>query len=89
MPSSSAPSNTGSGSGSGSGTGDSKSSSSGSATAGSDQGGSSNSNYQIIKDSWGDRPNFQASHGLSMDPEGIEEGNKILDSFREADSKKR
>lgn len=87
MPSSSAPSNTGSGSGSG--TGDSKSSSSGSATAGSDQGGSSNSNSQIIKESWGDRPNFQASHGLSMDPEGIEEGNKILDSFREADSKKR
>lgn len=86
MPSSSAPSNTGSGPGSG--FGDSKTSSSGSTATGPDQSDSSSSNYQIIKQSWGDRPNFQASHGLSMDPEGIKEGNKILESFREADSKK-
>ncbi|KAI7778742.1 hypothetical protein LA080_001809 [Diaporthe eres] len=84
MPSSSAPSNTGSGSGSG----DSKSTSSVPAAAGLDQRASSNSNYQIIKESWGDRPNFQASHGLSMDPEGIKEGNEILESYRQADSKK-
>lgn len=85
MPSSSAPSNTGSGSGAGA----SKSSSSGSAAASSDKNDSSSSNSQMVKESWGDRPNFQASYGLSMDPEGIKEGNKILDSFREADSKKK
>ncbi|PSR81706.1 hypothetical protein BD289DRAFT_372325 [Coniella lustricola] len=42
-------------------------------------------NYRMIKDGWGNRPNFQASYGLGMDPEGIEEGNRILESFREAD----
>lgn len=68
--------------------GGSKPSSSGSVGGGSGKGGSSSSNHQIIKQSWGNRPNFQASYGLSMDPGGIEEGNKILDGFREADSKK-
>ncbi|KFY09664.1 hypothetical protein V492_05400 [Pseudogymnoascus sp. VKM F-4246] len=40
-------------------------------------------NYRIVKDGWGDRPNFQHSFGLRMTPEGIEEGNRILDAFRE------
>jgi hypothetical protein len=34
--------------------------------------------YSIIKEDWGDRPNFQLCHGLSMSPEDIEEGNRIL-----------
>lgn len=83
MSSSSAPSNNGPGTGSGG-----SKSSSDSSGAGSGQDGSSGSNFQIVKESWGDRPNFQASHGLSMDLEGIKEGNRVLDSFREADSKK-
>ncbi|KAE9404781.1 hypothetical protein BT96DRAFT_1016126 [Gymnopus androsaceus JB14] len=37
------------------------------------------SKYRIIKDSWGNRPNFQYSHGLKMDV--IEEGNRILDEY--------
>ncbi|KAG7096001.1 hypothetical protein E1B28_006683 [Marasmius oreades] len=37
--------------------------------------------YQIIKDGWGNRPNFQYSYGLKMTPEDIEEGNLILDEF--------
>lgn len=73
--------------GSDSGNGDSKSVSKASNAAGSDHDGSSDSNHQIIKESWGDRPNFQASQGLSMVPGEIEEGNRILDGFREADSK--
>ncbi|OBT63286.1 hypothetical protein VE03_07955 [Pseudogymnoascus sp. 23342-1-I1] len=40
-------------------------------------------NYRIVKDGWGDRPNFQLSFGLRMTPEDIEEGNRILDGFRE------
>ncbi|OBT43010.1 hypothetical protein VE00_07355 [Pseudogymnoascus sp. WSF 3629] len=40
-------------------------------------------NYRIVKDGWGDRPNFQHSFGLPMTPGGIEEGNRILDGFRE------
>lgn len=40
-------------------------------------------NYRIVKDGWGDRPNFQLSFGLRMTPEGIEKGNHILDAFRE------
>lgn len=70
-----------------SGTTDSNSASSGSAAP--SQGDPFKSNYQIIKEGWGDRPTFQASYGLPMDPDGIEEGNKILDGFREADSKKK
>ncbi|VUC25847.1 unnamed protein product [Clonostachys rosea] len=41
--------------------------------------------YRVVKDGWGDRPNFQHSHGLKMDPEGIEEGNLILDAYINAD----
>lgn len=44
------------------------------------------SNYQMIKEGgWGDRPSFQYSFGLKMTPEDIEEGNQILESFRQAD----
>ncbi|KAJ4386397.1 hypothetical protein N0V93_009292 [Gnomoniopsis smithogilvyi] len=46
----------------------------------------SNSNYGMVKDGWGSRPNFQASYGLGMTPEGIEEGNAILDKMREYDN---
>lgn len=42
-------------------------------------------NYKMVKEGWGSRPNFQASYGLPMDPDGIQEGNKILDAFREYD----
>ncbi|KAI5800384.1 hypothetical protein DFH27DRAFT_624003 [Peziza echinospora] len=40
--------------------------------------------YSIIK-SYGGRPNFQASFGLKMTPEDIEEGNTILDALLEND----
>lgn len=43
------------------------------------------SKYRIVKDGWGSRSNFQASYLLGMDPEGLEEGNRILDAFIEAD----
>lgn len=52
----------------------------------SNAGSGSNTNYRIVKDGWGDRPTFQASHGLGMTPEGISEGNQILDSMRESDN---
>jgi hypothetical protein len=39
--------------------------------------------YKIVKDGWGNRPNFQASYGLTMSPEDIEEGNKILEGMQE------
>jgi hypothetical protein len=42
-------------------------------------------NYSIVKDGWGDRQTFQGSYGLDMTPEGIEEGNGILDAMRQAD----
>jgi len=45
------------------------------------------SNYKMVKDGWGSRPNFQASYGLNMNPSGIAKGNKILDAFRQADAK--
>ncbi|THU97515.1 hypothetical protein K435DRAFT_778016 [Dendrothele bispora CBS 962.96] len=41
------------------------------------------SRYQIIKDGWGSRTNFQYSYGLKMTPEDIEEGNRILEAFEE------
>ncbi|ROT37170.1 hypothetical protein SODALDRAFT_360855 [Sodiomyces alkalinus F11] len=41
--------------------------------------------YSFIKNNWGSRPNFQASFGLKMTPEDIEEGNAILDAFMEQD----
>ncbi|KAJ4245041.1 hypothetical protein NW762_014250 [Fusarium torreyae] len=38
--------------------------------------------YGVVKEGWGgSRPNFQASHGLGMDPCSIEEGSAILDGF--------
>lgn len=43
------------------------------------------SNYAMIKEGWGNRVNFQISCGLKMTPGDIEEGNKILESFRQAD----
>lgn len=43
------------------------------------------SKYRIVKDGWGSRPNFQASYGLKMTPEDLEEGNAILDAFLEDD----
>jgi hypothetical protein len=42
------------------------------------------SKYKIIKDGWGNRPNFQASHGLGMTPEDLEEGEAILDELQKA-----
>ncbi|ESK91191.1 hypothetical protein Moror_2911 [Moniliophthora roreri MCA 2997] len=35
--------------------------------------------YQIIKDGWGNRVNFQLSYGLRMTPEDLQEGDLILD----------
>ncbi|KAF2146075.1 uncharacterized protein K452DRAFT_315333 [Aplosporella prunicola CBS 121167] len=46
------------------------------------------SKYQIVKEGWGNRPNFQASYGLKMTPEDIEEGNRILETFQELDDAK-
>lgn len=37
--------------------------------------------YSIIKEGWGDRPNFQYSYGLKMGPDDIEEGNAILEQL--------
>ncbi|KAM0425791.1 hypothetical protein ACHAPT_009041 [Fusarium lateritium] len=38
--------------------------------------------YRVIKDCWdGDRPAFQHSYGLGMDPESIAEGNQIIDAM--------
>ncbi|PGH10792.1 hypothetical protein AJ79_05265 [Helicocarpus griseus UAMH5409] len=44
------------------------------------------SNYQFVKQGWGSRPNFQYSFGLKMDPDGIEEGNAIIEAFRQQDA---
>lgn len=41
--------------------------------------------YQTAKEGWGDRKNFQGSYGLGMDPDSFEEGNAILDAFREGE----
>ena len=38
------------------------------------------SKHQIIQ-SYGGRLNFQASFGLKMTPEDLEEGNRILEAF--------
>ncbi|EJD37889.1 hypothetical protein AURDEDRAFT_173030 [Auricularia subglabra TFB-10046 SS5] len=35
----------------------------------------------IIKSGWGNRLMFQASYGLRMDPDDIEEGNLILEEL--------
>ncbi|WEW58494.1 hypothetical protein PRK78_003962 [Emydomyces testavorans] len=34
--------------------------------------------YRIVQAGWGSRTNFQASYGLGMDPDGLEEGEAIL-----------
>jgi hypothetical protein len=39
----------------------------------------------IVKDGWGSRSNFQASYGLDMTPEGLEEGETILNAMQDAD----
>lgn len=46
----------------------------------------SQTNYGTVKDGWDSRPNFQASYGLGMTPEDIEEGNAILDKMHEFDN---
>lgn len=42
----------------------------------------STSKYKIVKDGWGSRTNFQASYGLKMTPEDLEEGNQILEAMQ-------
>ncbi|KIV92062.1 hypothetical protein PV10_06534 [Exophiala mesophila] len=44
------------------------------------------SHYKIVKDGWGSRTNFQYSHGLKMDPEGLEEGKAILNAYQKLDA---
>ncbi|KAG0138812.1 hypothetical protein HOY82DRAFT_5315 [Tuber indicum] len=44
------------------------------------------SKYKIIKDGWGSRANFQASYGLGMSPEGLEEGDSILETMQCSDA---
>ena len=44
------------------------------------------SRYEIVKEGWGTRQNFQASYGLGMAPEDIARGNAILDAFCEHDA---
>ena len=39
------------------------------------------SKYRFIKDGWGNRVNFQASFGLKMTPDDLEEGNLILEAL--------
>jgi len=43
-----------------------------------------NSN-KIVKAGWGNRTNFQASCGLKMTPDDLEEGKAILKAFEKAD----
>ncbi|KAK7514560.1 uncharacterized protein IWZ02DRAFT_185967 [Phyllosticta citriasiana] len=46
-------------------------------------GGGKPSQYAFIKQGWGSRKNFQLAYGLKMDPDDIEEGNRILEAFEE------
>ncbi|KAK7556937.1 hypothetical protein IWX49DRAFT_586873 [Phyllosticta citricarpa] len=46
-------------------------------------GGGKPSQYAFIKEGWGSRKNFQLAYGLKMDPDDIEEGNRILEAFEE------
>ncbi|KAJ3711553.1 hypothetical protein EV361DRAFT_919770 [Lentinula raphanica] len=39
------------------------------------------SRAQVARQGWGNRLNFQLSHGLRMTPDDIEEGNLILDGY--------
>ncbi|KUJ14612.1 uncharacterized protein LY89DRAFT_686305 [Mollisia scopiformis] len=43
------------------------------------------SRSRIVAKGWGDRHNFQASYGLQMTPEDLEEGDAILKAMQEAD----
>lgn len=43
------------------------------------------SKYRIVKDGWGSRTNFQGSHGLKMDPDGLEEGKLILEGYQQCE----
>ncbi|MCJ1469330.1 hypothetical protein MMC07_007963 [Pseudocyphellaria aurata] len=47
--------------------------------------GAKPSMYSQVKSGWGSRQNFQASFGLGMDPDSIDEGNSILEAMAEAD----
>lgn len=47
---------------------------------------SGTSKYAIVKDGWGDRRNFQASYGLKMTPDDLEEGRQILEKMQEYDA---
>jgi hypothetical protein len=42
---------------------------------------------RIVEEGWGSRANFQASYGLKMTPEGLEEGNAILKAMQEQDTR--
>jgi len=39
------------------------------------------SRYAFVKEGWGSRKNFQASYGLSMEPEDMKAGGEILDEI--------
>lgn len=43
------------------------------------------STYQLVKDGWGSRTNFQASYLLGMDPDGLDEGSTILEALEEGE----
>ncbi|KAI9782186.1 MAG: hypothetical protein M1835_004077 [Candelina submexicana] len=47
------------------------------------------SRYRFIKDGWGRRSKFQASYGLDMSPDGIDEGNVILEALMKQDPAKK
>ncbi len=40
---------------------------------------------KAVKSGWGSRPNFQASYGLGMTQEGIDEGKDILRAMEKAE----
>ncbi|PGH37004.1 hypothetical protein GX50_00240 [[Emmonsia] crescens] len=44
------------------------------------------SRNQYAKQWWGSRKNFQLSYLLGLDPDGFEEGNKILDAMIQQDA---
>ncbi|KAF2181205.1 hypothetical protein K469DRAFT_589671 [Zopfia rhizophila CBS 207.26] len=39
----------------------------------------------IIEKGWGNRANFQASYGLKMTPDDLEEGDAILEAMQRQD----
>ncbi|KAJ8610580.1 hypothetical protein MRB53_038485 [Persea americana] len=40
---------------------------------------------RMVRDGWGTRSNFQASYGLSVMPEGYDDGKAILKAFEDLD----